>query len=471
MKIIKYLIIMLLTLFTYIINVNAEINLTVSPIKYEIETNTWSVITKTATLFNRSNQTHTITTWKSDFESKDNTWNPSFVRKSELVFEWQQLSSWINIDTESFTIEPWEKKEITFTINVPENATPWWHYWAVFFKKNNSEQSSWSQININVDYWVLLLVKVDWEIITKWEIKDTVITNNSWWSWGWYYSSIEKDKCSMIDLTTSNYDKKCIDNFFDDQEIKDDIEEINDWDNSEIEISDFNVNFETLFVNEWNTHLKPSWKIKLVDESGKEIKWIWKEVIKNDDWAIIWEKIVDYLPINDNWGNVLPSTKRNFESEWKWFPYEWYDETWKKIIKYWSPEEYYTRQNVEERWFLLPWERVNERINHEKIKALIDLSYINKDWEEVEFSSAKEFYVDYKEKYIWLNPYVIGWFISFILFIFFLWLIFKKKTFKCINKECRKKLEEDMKVCPYCWTKQDDKRFKKNKRKNKKDES
>ena len=40
MKIIKYLIIMLLTLFTYIINVNAEINLTVSPIKYEIETNT-----------------------------------------------------------------------------------------------------------------------------------------------------------------------------------------------------------------------------------------------------------------------------------------------------------------------------------------------------------------------------------------------------------------------------------------------
>jgi hypothetical protein len=32
----------------------------------------------------------------------------------------------------------------------------------------------------------------------------------------------------MIDLTTSNYDKKCIDNFFDDQEIKDDIEEIND---------------------------------------------------------------------------------------------------------------------------------------------------------------------------------------------------------------------------------------------------
>lgn len=84
----------------------------------------------------------------------------------------------------------------------------------------------------------------------------------------------------------------------------------------------------------------------------------------------------------------------------------------------------------------------------------------NKDWENVEFTSAKEFTIDYKEKYIWLNPYffIFWWFIIF--FIFFLWLICRKKKKKCIN--CKKKIDKDMNICPYCWTKQDDKNFKEN---------
>lgn len=466
MKFLKYLLLLAFISSLYLWNTYANINLTVSPIKYEIDTSTWSIITKTATLFNRSDQTHTIITWKSDFESTDNTWNPHFVRRSELVFSWQELASWIEIDTDSFVIWPWERKDITFTITIPDNATPGWHYWAVFFKNNNSEVSSWWQIAINVDYWVLLLVKVDWEIITKGDVEDIIITDKNvgsgWWGW---YSSLIIDDCPIIDLTKSRYDWKCIDNFFEDDNIKDNVNELNLDEISKLELEDFNINFETLFINEWNTHLKPTWTIKLVDEDWNEIKWIWKEIIKNDEWAIIWEKIVDYLPINDNWGNVLPWTNRNFESEWRWFPYEWYDENWRKIIKYWTPEEYYTKKNIEERRFLMPWERENERINHEKINAYIDISYINKDGEAVEFNSAKEFYVDYKEKYIWLNPYVfiISWFI--ILIIFLLLLICRKKKIKCIN--CKKKLDKDMKICPYCWTKQEDKRFKKEKKKKK----
>lgn len=460
MKLINFILIFIISLLSFL-NTYANINLTVSPIKYEIDTSTWSIITKKAILFNRWEETHFITTSTSDFESRDNTWNPTFVRKSELVFTWQELANWIKIDTDSFYIWPGEQKEISFTITVPENATPGWHYWAVFFKNNNSE-SSWEwQININVDYWVLLLVKVDWEIITKWDIEDTVIKDkNSWSWWGWWESTKKVDEC-FIDLTASKYDWKCIDNILEDKEIISEIENLDLENETDLSLDDFNISFETVFVNEWNTHLKPTWKITLVDESWKEIKWVWKEVIKNEEWAIIWEKIVDYLPINDNEWNVLPSTKRNFETEWKWFPYEWYDEDWKKVIKYWTPEEYYTIKNIEERWFLLPWERESERINHEKITAYIDLSYINNDWENVEFNSAKEFYVDYKEKYIWLNPYFFIILAIIILFIYILFLIFKKKKKKCIK--CEKKIDKDMKICPYCETKQDDKRFKKKK--------
>ena len=447
MTLIKYISIFIITFFSLLNITNADINFTVSPIKYEINTKTWASITKTATLYNNSTSTYHITTWVSDFEASWNTGNPKFIRKSELVYPEQELASWITINTWSFDIVWWEKKDINFTINVPDNATPGWHYWAVFFKRSTS--ASWAEVWINVDYWVLLLINVDWTIIEKGDVKNIVISNNSWWGW-WVY--LKKDDCPLWDLTSSYYDWKCIDDLWIYWLIDKNTDKIDDLKSSDLDETAFNVNFDTLFINEWNTHLKPTWKIKLVDENWKEIKWVWKELVKNENWWIIWQKIVDYLPINDNDWNVLPYSKRKFQVEWKWFPYEAYDENWKKIIKYWTPEEYYTRQNIDKRDFLMPWERVNERINNKKIKAIIELWYTNREWENIEFNSAKEFKVNYKEKYIWLNPYffIIVWII--LLIIFLLWLLFRKKKKKC--EKCGKKINKDMKICPYCWTKQ-----------------
>jgi len=444
MNLLKNILILLVSLFILIWNVNAAINLTVSPIKYEIVADKWDVITKKAILFNRSNEAYTIITWKSDFESKGTTWNPSFVKSNKLLLEWQSISDWINISTESFTIEPNWKKEIEFTITIPEDATPGWHYWAVFFKNNNANQESWSKISINIDYWILLLVKVNWKIITKVDIDDTLIINPFWL----LYKNLEKDQC-FYDLTPSLYDWRCIEYFFKEYEDT----ELN---SAEDIIKDFKILFNTLFTNVWNTHIKPYWRITLVDEDWKKIKWIWKEIIKNDAWAIIWEKIVDYLPINDNGWNILPWTERIFETRWKWFPYESYDNEWKIVIKYWSPEEYYTRENIDQQQYILPWERINEKRNHKKLNALVKIKYKDKDWENVEFNSAQELYVDYKEKYVWLNPYVFiyTWIILLILSIL-IWtiiLIFRKKKHKC--QHCKKTIEEDMILCPYCGKKQ-----------------
>ncbi len=446
MKYLKYIIIFISLFFFYISNTFANINLTVSPIKYEINAYTWDVITKQAILYNYSDSIQNITTWKSDFQANWTTWDPQFVRKSELVYPDQELASWIDIDIDNFSLNPWEKKEINFTITVPDNATPGWHYAWVFFKNNNSDNSSWTKVWINIDYWVLVLVNVDWKIIEKAEVETTII---SWW---WGRSALTKDKCPLWDLTSSYYDWKCIDDLWIYWNIDKNIDKLNDIDNNNLELSDFNINFSIPFINDWNVHIKPTWTITLTDEDWNIIKWIWKKIVTNNNWAIVWEQIVDYLPINDNNWNVLPSTKRIFWTDWKWFPYEWYDEKWKKVIKYWTPEEYYTKQNIEERWFLMPWERVNERINNEKINANIELWYTNQDWENIEFNSAQEFYVNYKEKYIWLNPYFFLIIILILLLILLLWLIFRKKTIKCI--ECNKKIDKDMKICPYCGKKQ-----------------
>lgn len=439
---------------------NAAINLDVSPIKEEINANPGETITRIAKVRNRTDWPLHLTTWKSDFIANWATWKPDFIRKSELVYPDQQLSDWITISTWAVDLEPWEQKEIEYYIHVPESGTPGWHYGAIFFKNNNSEVSWWwwTQVPINVDYWVLILVNVSWEINTEAEIQEPII----YWSSDWWWWANLKDKCPFWDLSKSYYDGICIDN------TEDIIKEIK-WEetstsNSTWEIEenkDFNITFEIPIKNIWNTHIKPSWKIILVDEDWNEIKEVWKEYVTNDKWAITSEKIVDYIPINDIWWNILPYTERNYQSEWKGFPFKTYDETWKEIIDYWDPSEYYTKKNVEDRWFLMFWERVCETKQHKKITAIFDISYNDENGELVEFNSAKDFYIDYTEQYIGLNPYVLIplWSIIWIIIIF--WLVWIARRKKCPN--CKKRVDRDMKICPYCWEKLQKRKYTKRK--------
>lgn len=468
----KYLSIILFLSILVWLNNNifaTNVDLIVSPIKYEIEAEPGSTIIKTAKLINKSNNALIIHTWKSDFISNDYTGNPTFVRKSELVNPDQELASWINIDTSTFSIWPLEEKDIEFSINIPTNATPGWHYWAVFFK-NNWEENPWAwwQIKINVDYWVLILVNVDWEIIDNWTPWDVIINiwPTIWYAW-W---AIIIDKCRFWDLTKSNIDWKCIDDFWI-WNIINDIKGETNWtwannswtwnaiqnNNLDKDENDFVIDFWIPFNNDWNTHIKPTWTITLIDEDWNQIKWVWKEIIENEEWAIIWEKIVDYIPINDNDWNILPNTQRIFRSEWKWFPYEAYDENWKKIIKYWSPSDYYTRKNIEDKTFIYPWQRINETIEKKKIKALIELAYKNYKWEEVKFNSAKEFDVNYIVKNVWINPYFVIWLV-FSLWLFWLFFIIWRRKTKKKCHHCKKMIEKDMKICPYCGEKQKEKK-------------
>lgn len=503
MKILKYIILLVIALFLiWINNSYSAINFNVSPIKYEIEMSPWSSIIKTAQIRNNWTWAVTIYTWKSDFESSWTSWTPRFVRYSELVHPDQQLSTWLTIDTPQFIINAWEEKTINFQISIPTNATPGWHYWAIFFKNPNSASTSWPSswtwgilINadywINVDYWILLLVNVSWEVSSTWSVWPIIITpppwnwwwgSWDWWWWGWWYSDREKDNCPLWDLTKSRYDNKCIDNIFDNSDELDDTSNENwnnnwswteEWNNNQwdnlnnsdtdnLDEEDFEIWFEIPFKNEWNTHIKLEWNIVLTDEDWNQIKWIWKEFIKNKDWAVLWERIVDYIPVNDSDWKILPWTERVFQCEWKWFPYEDRNEKWEIIIKNWNPSEYYTDINKNKRSFLMFWERVAEREQHKKINADFNLSYLNEKWEEIEFNSAKEFYIDYTEEYIWLNPYVTIpiWFFVFLIFIWILILLLRRR--KCSS--CNKRIKKDIRICLYCWTNQDKDKLLKNKK-------
>jgi len=173
-----------------------------------------------------------------------------------------------------------------------------------------------------------------------------------------------------------------------------------------------------------------------------------KKNIKNTQWVITWEEIVDYIPINEIQWNILPGSTRIFQSEWKWFPYKSYDSEWNPIIKYWSPSLYYTNKNIEENGILMFWERVLERVNHKKMTAVVRMSYFNQKWEEITFDTSKDFYIDYRESYIGYNYYVLlGMAVIFLLW-FFWFIIAWKRSKRC--EECDEKITDDMIVCPHC---------------------
>jgi len=188
--------------------------------------------------------------------------------------------------------------------------------------------------------------------------------------------------------------------------------------------------------------------VKLVDEDGNVLKRVWKEILIDEDGAVTWEKIVDYIPINNLWGNILPGTSREFLSNWEWFSYKWFDEDGNEVIKYLTPGQYYTLKNQKERPFIMFWEKVLERVGNKKIKAIIDVEYKKLSWEVVSFNSAKEFNISYNEKYIGLNMYVIRIMLWILFFIFLLYLIRLARTEVC--KNCKRRASKRLKVCPYC---------------------
>lgn len=465
-------------LFSFYLPTSAELNLFVTPIKFELKASPWDSITQTAIIKNAWTDNVFVSTWKINAESVWTSWETSLIEKWNPNHE---LASWITIHNKNKLEVPslWENS-IDFTIKVPNDATPWWHYWAVFFEydaKDNWVGSSSSSVsNLKVKYAILILLEVDWEIIDWWKPWDNMSIKWPWWRWTpnndnnqeqWEKntSNYEIDKCPYWDFSKSNFDWKC----FEKVSIDDLLSYIKDKDNSIInEIfdnktkpeeviekeKDYNIEISLPFVNEWNTHIKPYWKITFKDEKWNDIKSIWVINVLDNNWLIIWEEIADYIPINPEESNIYPNSEREFKYIWKWFPYETRDENWKLVIKYLSPSEFFNQENEKEA--LYPWNRILYKMNEIKLLANINIAYANSEWEEVSFESAKDFDINYVSKEVWYDPYFIFLFILFILVLFIILLIFKKiKNKKC--EKCEKQISKKSKACPHCWAKQNQK--------------
>lgn len=472
----------------------ADINLVVTPIKYEIEADKWEKITKTAKIINKKDIPVKLTIDKANFISNNISWEPIFVKETTKDSNLNtELASWISYEEKTFEIWPLETIEIPFDITIPENATPGWHYWAVFFTYTwESEENS--HIKIKADYWVLILVKVKWEIIEKIDFWRPSMKIDWWKNYEQFIENETKniDNC-LLDFSEKNYDWNCfkVKDFIDETEknlekIKDKINEKinnsenisseteksfsnNTWNSNQTKNSEdqkdkkFSIEFNLPFENTWNTHIKPTWKIIIKDENWEVLNNVWKEFIFNNEWNIIWEKIVNYIPINQWWWKILPSTSRIFVEFFEWIYSQITNSNWEVDFSLTNLSDYFSKIESEKKSKLNPWEKYVEEKNFKELTWIIEIWYTDSNWKYIEFNSTSEIKVPYTKKIITFNWYFILFVTTLLLltYIFFrlLFLLFKRKR-KC--KNCKKKVKKDMKICPYCMTKLEDETKKSN---------
>lgn len=393
MRKLKLFILFFVSLFFVLPNVYATV--AISPLKHELTVEQWNTVTKKIKITNEWDSPITLYTSSEDFISWDSTGQPTFIKPEDQNSPELSLANWVTIEEKNITLTVWETREINFSITVPQNWEPGWHYWAIFF-------SPWIQDNWKVAFsqriWVLLLIDVPWEIIIDWTLESFKIWNLEW-------------------------------NTFNENDI----------------FTNLPIIFQSNFKNNWNIHLKPTWRIELIDENWEILRNIGKEVLSAPNGTFIWEKLVDYLPINDFWGSVLPHSDRNFDSQWKWFWYTVLNENWTKSVLFKNLNEYYEDKASEKQAYLMFWQQVHSKNVKKKIIADYKLSYKSKDIEEKTFNKKEEFYIEYNQKYIGLNYYLITFLIVLISWGIYFFIIHLPKIKQNKEEELRKKIMEEMK--------------------------
>jgi len=364
--------------------VSDRIDLWVSPIRDEFTMNRGQNITRYIKVYNNTNETQTLYMSAedclagSDYGSPEcipfN--NPNWEKDIEKASTW--ITPWIS---GNFTIPPKWEKTVTYTISAPINASPGGHYGAVFFNSPVGwVQSSDSTISMVRRIGMLYLINISWEIVVDTNIWQISFTQNGGGS-AWLSSApVSSNTPQFLDSPVEYIKekaKKFVMIFEDTEELKKVADEVNPfWEKPTLDTTDFQVTLKVPVENKWNTHVRPTWKIYLYD-GDEQLKKIGKEAIVNEQGVFVGEKIVDYLPINDTKGNVLPNTERVFSVNWLWFAYGDMDTAWKYSINFENPSSYYSRLSEESGKFMYPWERLAIRDATKTLDAKVEMSYIN----------------------------------------------------------------------------------------------
>lgn len=139
----------------------AALALTVSPPKFELEGDPGSIINQTVKLFNETEESRVYYPSLQDFIARGEEGEPGFVESSEYG-----LSKWIKISKDPISFGPKERKEVQFTVEVPNIAEPGGHYAVILFSNQPpTEVLGSTPISIAGKIGSLVLLKVGGQIV------------------------------------------------------------------------------------------------------------------------------------------------------------------------------------------------------------------------------------------------------------------------------------------------------------------
>lgn len=414
----------------------SRIDLWVSPIRHEFRTDVGWVTTKSIKFFNNADVPYAISLSAEDCEAAVDYGTPkcsAFLGSPDSI----HLSTWIHFQWAThFTVAPKSSKDITFTVETPSNASAGGHYAAIFF--NNSDSGSLTSPNsvkMVRRIGTLLLVTVNGDIVYDASLGNVSVSTPSGGNGGpasslpdqvqpiWTFDSLVKIFKTPESLSPIlQKSKEAIPSV-----IGQSAEELNPfWSAPELPKQPFLFEFSIPLSNSGTTHVKPTGRVEIKDEDGNVLKSIGKESVKTPEGVQLGEKIVDYLPINDEDGNILPGTSRVYKVDWQWFAYQWIEDG-KSVIKFQSPSDFYSQNSLAGNQFLWPWERLKLIKNQKTFHIEVSLEYLWMQNRIIPITQNKDIVVEYSTIEKGVNYGIV---LCIFLILFLSWILLRRRDRK-----------------------------------------
>ncbi len=435
-KIIAGIVFVFLPLIALAAGSNGRIEFWVSPIRHELKINPGQSLSEEVKFINSSDVPYNLFLTIEDCTPDSNYGTPKCSKAPGSGSDPTKLSNWISIPgVQSYTVPPKGEWVVPFTVNAPANASPGWYYGAIFFNNpGTNDTSSGANVGLIRRIGVLVLTEVSWNIVIQPVIGPITV------GWGGAGGASAPWNTLLQNLLKNPLDTKNLQDLWNFV-----VGELDPFLNAPTQPpkpkDGFSVDFQVPISNSWNTHFKPSGKITIIDEDGNQMLKIGKETIKSPEWAFIGERIVDYIPINDELGNILPGTERNFLVQWLGFPYQTIGADGTVVIEYKTPDEYFSSMNS--LWALYPWERIRTVERNRELKAHIEISYVDKEGKVQTSSYDKPVFVHYFEQVKWLH---YGRILIFLILAWFVWILVSRRRDRRIADLEARLLEDEEKI-------------------------
>lgn len=259
-----------------------------TPPKFEFNAKPGETINDVIKITNNDSTPLVLNAEAQDFVASGETGQPAFIspEKNDAAIS---LAKWINVNNgQQTTILPGEKKEIPFTISVPETAEPGGKYGTIFF----FPPSEGGQVAIVQKIGTLLLVRVAGEVKEEGKLE----------TFGAFDVSMSGEE---VGKSSSRFFYEVLP-----------------------------VNFSVRYHNSGNVHVKPEGKIEMYNMFGQKLNPAGVLSIVNEAGIEMKKELVDYIPVNDAHGNVLAKSTRKFDAPWQGTPYWFQKEDGTKEIRY-----------------------------------------------------------------------------------------------------------------------------------------